>query len=206
MGVITIDWVAVKSQFVAFMGTSGYLTLFIAMAIEGIGLPIPMEFLFIPASLSIERGELSLPGVILASSAGSVFGNWAGYLAGRYGGDAFLRRFSRYLKMDEQAIQRVGDWFHRYGGRTVFMGRFIGFIRAAAILCAGAFGMRPWPYLVYSTLAAVVWNGAWAVLAYLVGPQLLDAVERHYIPVVLGLVPAIALGIAAWRIRTGANS
>ena len=174
------------------MHVHGYWTLFIAMAVEGVGLPIPMEFLFIPAGFAVSAGKLNLGLVIGVSSLGGVAGNVVGYFFGRYGGNAFLSRFGRYLRIHERDLARVRTWFAEHGGRTVLASRFVGFIRAPSIITAGLLRMHLPRYILFSALGALIWNAFWATAAWLLGAQLPAYIARahHYLawPITLGVL------------------
>lgn len=173
-------WTAFEQTLVAYMRDHGYWTLFWAMAVEGTGLPLPMEFLFIPAGFAVTRGEMSLWAIIAASTAGGLVGNLIGYWLGRWGGAAFVHRWGRYFRIEPGAIDRVSNWFYRHGGRTVLASRFLGFIRAPSILSAGIFRMDVARYLYYSAIGGVVWNGFWATVAWLFGSKIPELFGRVY--------------------------
>lgn len=178
------------------MEKNGYWTLFWAMAIEGTGLPIPMEFLFIPAGFAVTQGKLSLGLVIAVSTSGGVFGNIVGYLAGRYFGPMLIRRFGQILKISQESLEKVSHWFEVHGGRTIFLSRFFGFIRAPSILSAGIAGMDLVKYVAYSALGGVIWNGFWAVAAWLFGAQLPILLGKFY--PYFGLIVTLLIGGAFW--------
>lgn len=175
------------------MEHNGYWTLFAAMAIEGTGLPIPMEFLFLPAGFAVTQGRMNLGLVVLVSTLGGVFGNLIGYLAGRYCGPSVIRRLSSLIHLREDSLAKASCWFQSHGGRTIFLSRFLGFIRAPSILSAGMVGMDLVKYLFYSALGGVVWNGFWAVAAWLFGSQLPAVLGRYY-PYFGALIAALAAG------------
>lgn len=193
-----MDWKAFQNTVTQYMAVHGYWTLFLAMAIEGTGLPIPFEFLFIPAGFAVSRGEMAMWAVIGASTAGSLFGNLLGYWLGRWGGVAFISRWGRYFHIDPDRLARVNEWFYRHGGRTVFASRFVGFIRAPSIISAGIFRMDVVQYAWYSALGALVWNGFWASTAWLFGSKLPDMLGRVYRFVGPALLVTAIVGVASF--------
>lgn len=196
-----MGWKAFQDTVTRYMADHGYWTLFIAMAVEGTGLPIPFEFLFIPAGFAVSRGEMAMWAVIGTSTAGSVFGNLVGYWLGRWGGAAFISRWGRYFHIDPDKLAKVNEWFYLHGGRTVFASRFVGFIRAPSILSAGIFRMDVAQYAFYSALGALVWNGFWAVAAWLFGSKLPDMLGRVYRFAGPALVVLAIVAVAWWVLR-----
>ena len=159
-----------------------YLAIIMAAMIEGMGLPLPAEVLFLAAAGPIAAGQASLGGVVLAASIGNLIGAYFGFSIAYAGGPVLFRRVTRLLRIREAALRRVEAFFERYGAGTVFLARFIGLIRVPAIYCAGALAMPPWRFGVYMFSAALIWNGIWAWLAYHFGkrlPQMLHELLSH---------------------------
>lgn len=183
-----------------FVAKHGYITMALAMYLEGLGLPIPSELLFIPAGFLVHSHELALPHLIFASSVGAVAGNLTGYAAGRWGGRRFLQRFGPYLRLGEEQLDQVAGWFTRYGRKTIFVSRFVGFIRAAAIVSAGIGRMPVLEFAGYQFLAALVWNGLWAIAAWRLGRRIDRLTDRFGVPatLVVGAVLLLAVGLLWW--------
>lgn len=159
-----------------------YTSVLLASTLEGLGLPLPAEVLFIAAAVVIEQGSATLGGVILAAVCGNLLGSMVGFSLAYVGGKALIVRVTRLVGIRPEAISRVEEFFGRYGSLTVFLSRFIGFIRAATIYSAGAARMAPWRFFLYLLAASVVWNSAWAFLAYHFGrglPELMHKVVAH---------------------------
>ncbi len=119
-----------------------------------------------------------------------------GFVAGREGGFALLRRYGRFIRLDERRI-KLGVWlFRRYGGLVVFFGRFVALLRAWAAILAGTNRM-PWPhFLVANAAGGILWATAVGTLAFYFG----EAVAR-----IAGAVGWVCLGaavvvlIVGWR-------
>lgn len=174
-----------------------YVALILAAMIEGMGLPLPAEVLFLAAAGPIEAGKASLGGVILAASVGNLIGAYFGFSIAYAGGPILFRRITRLLRIKEAGLRRVESFFERYGAGTVFLARFIGLIRVPAIYCAGALAMPPWRFGVYMFSAALIWNSAWAWLAYHFGkrlPEMLHEAVSHGAVWVVTLLALLVVG------------
>src|SRR5436305_1708718 len=67
--------------------TYGYLAVFLIVAVESMGVPLPGEMTLMAASIYAgTTHHLSLPLVIMAAIAGAILGDNIGYLVGRTGG------------------------------------------------------------------------------------------------------------------------
>lgn len=151
-----------------------YVAILVATIIEGLGLPLPAEALFIAAGLLVHRGEASLGIIILLAALGNLMGSFIGFGLAYLGGKALLERVAATLRLKPEALHEVDRFFARYGATTIFFSRFVGFIRAATIYSSGAARVEPWRFVVYTFAAALLWNGAWAFLAYHFGAGLRD--------------------------------
>lgn len=71
----------------------GYPALFLAVLVEGMGIPAPGQTLLIAAALIAAHGNLNIVWVLIWSCLAAMLGNILGYLIGRWGGRPLLARF-----------------------------------------------------------------------------------------------------------------
>src|ERR687883_163721 len=110
--------------FAQLVASYGYVFLFAVVAIESFGIPLPGETALVTAGALAALGRLDIYGVVAAATAGAIVGDNAGYWLGRKGGIALVRRYGRYVRLDERKIDRVHAFFARHGAKTGFIGRF----------------------------------------------------------------------------------
>jgi membrane protein DedA with SNARE-associated domain len=136
--------------------------------------------------------QLSLPLVIGAAALGAIMGDNVGFWIGREGGYRLLRRYGRYICIDERKLKLGHYLFVKHGGKVVFFGRFVTVLRAWAAFLAGVNCMR-WPvFLFYNALGGIVWTILYGTGAYMLG----DAIHRISGPVgIVCLVLAVLLTI-----------
>jgi membrane protein DedA with SNARE-associated domain len=150
--------------------TYGYLVVFVFVAIESMGIPVPGESTLLLASVYAgTTHHLSVVLVILAAAAGAVVGDNLGYFAGRKGGYKLLHRNGKHFRFDQNKL-RLGQYlFDRHGGKVVFYGRFVAILRMWAAFLAGAHRM-PWSrFMMFNTAGGVSWAALMGTLAYLFG-------------------------------------
>ena len=75
-------------------------------------------------------------------------------------------------------FEQIDDYFDRHGGKTIFIGRFVGFVRALAPFIAGSSGMRYRAFVPYSVLGTGLWVSAPIVLGYLFSRSI-DSVRQY---------------------------
>jgi|SRR5262245_5769790 len=148
----------------------GYAVVFFGVFLENTGLPVPGETALLAGAAMAQYGWLSLPRVILIAIAGAALGDNLGFFIGRRAGRGLAERFGSKIGLTPKRLAQFDRFFHRYGGRTVFIARFITGLRVFGAVLAGASGLR-WPtFLFYNALGAIVWctliGGAGYSLAY----------------------------------------
>lgn len=134
-----------------------------------VGLVVPGETVVVVGGVAASHGDVSLPLIGL----GAWIGDATSFHLGRRYGAAVIRPIARRLRISEQRLASLERSLARHGGKTVLVGRFMGFVRALAPFMAGASGMR------YRDLAlwSLAGSGAWAFAFTLVGYQFAGAVE-----------------------------
>jgi membrane protein DedA with SNARE-associated domain len=156
------------------LASYGYLAVFIFVGVESIGVPVPGETMLVTAAIYAgTTGRLSIVGVIIASSAGAIVGDNIGYVIGRTGGYRLVKRYGRYIRLEEDRL-RLGQYlFHKYGSNVVFFGRFISVLRIFAAFLAGVNRMHWRRFLIFNAAGGIIWSTLFGVAAYVLGQQLL---------------------------------
>lgn len=144
----------------------GYLAVALFIGIESLGVPFPGETMLITAAVFASTGHLSIVGVVIAAIIGAVIGDNIGFAIGWFGGYALLRRFGKYIRLDEPKL-KVGRYiFMRHGAKVVFFGRFVSVLRTYAAFLAGTNRMHWARFLLANGLGAVVWACLYGFGAY----------------------------------------
>jgi membrane protein DedA with SNARE-associated domain len=182
----------------SFFTHHGLPLLFVAVAVESFGIPVPGETALIAFGVLSGQGHYAIAVVIGVAAAGAVIGDNLGFwLIGRRGGRALLMRFPRIERRAERVLPRTQALIERYGGRAVFFGRFVSVLRETVAWVAGLAGMS-WPrFLFWNALGGIAWATAVGLLAYFGGKALADAVGRY------GLYTAAAIAAAAVAVVVG---
>jgi len=150
----------------------GYLVVFFGVMLESIGIPIPGETILILAGFLVEQGILNLADTIVLGVFGTILGNQIGYWVGRAGGHPFVLRWGHYVGMTCERLARVEGFFARHGGKSVFLARFVPWLRAFGALMAGISRMRPRTFLFYNVVAGTLWATFSVMVGYLFGESL----------------------------------
>jgi membrane protein DedA with SNARE-associated domain len=140
----------------------GYPAVFVAVGVEGAGIPAPGQTLLIAGAIDAVRGALNIVALVALAIVAATLGNSLGYLIGRAGGRPLLRR----LPISEARLNRVDELFQRYGGAFILVARFFDGTRQLNGVMAGTLEMPWWRFTFWNLLGAVIWVAVWGLGAY----------------------------------------
>jgi membrane protein DedA with SNARE-associated domain len=184
-----------------FISTYGVWLVAAFIALETIGAPLPAEAALMAAGFFAARThDLDIPLLIVVGSLAAILGNAAGYWIGRRFGYRLLMRYGSRVGLTKERI-KIGQWlFMRYGGRFVFVARFLPFLRNMAAILAGTNAMAQPVFHLASGTAAIVWVVLYSLATYSLGTAFADLATPA--AVVLGTVAIlIILGVPALVLR-----
>jgi membrane protein DedA with SNARE-associated domain len=117
---------------------------------------------------------LSVLGVIISATLGSVLGAVVLYVLGRALSKGqlerlFESRIGKILRLKKADADKTGNWFSKYGYKAVFLCRFIPVIRSLISIPAGMAKMNMKKFLLLTTLGTLIWNTVLVSLGRLAG-------------------------------------
>ena len=184
--------------------TFAYGVLFLLVAAESAGVPLPGEAALLTAAVLAAQGRLSLALVIALSAAAAIVGDNVGYVIGRHGIRRLLTRSGRFQGRRARLLAHGEAFFARHGGKAVFLGRWVTGVRVVAAWLAGADRMS-WPrFAFWNALGGVTWAGSIGLLAYGIGSAS-SSILGGLGPVALVVALAGALGFLVRRRRAGTS-
>ncbi|MCS7278969.1 MAG: DedA family protein [Thermodesulfobacteriaceae bacterium] len=143
------------------------------MVIESSFIPFPSEVVIPPAAYLAYKGKLSLSGVILSGTLGSLMGALFNYyLALKLGRPAFqhlIKKYGKYILLTEYSLQRVDLFWNHHGTFSTFIGRLLPGIRQIISIPAGFARMGLFLFCLYTTLGAFIWVTFLALCGYFFG-------------------------------------
>jgi membrane protein DedA with SNARE-associated domain len=160
----------------------GYPAVSLFIMVESAGIPFPGETMLLFASFyaAIDH-QLNIIIIIACATLGAILGDNFGYLTGRTGGRALVRRYGRFVFLKPQHLEKAERFFAKHGDKTVFFGRFIAILRAWAAFLAGVNHMHWRTFLIYNAAGGILWATIYGLLGYEAGHLFhdnFDAVQR----------------------------
>lgn len=195
------DWIIRLVEWGHYWGVA------LLMLLETIFPPIPSEIIMTVAGVSSARGNMNFAGTIAAGTAGAMLGNWIWYWVAVKFGEArmqiFIDRYSRWLTLDWEEVERGHRLFRKHGSIIVLIARMLPTLRSLISIPAGLFGMTLRRFLIFSTIGTAGWTAALACAGYFLGSQFED-VEKWLGPlstlVIAGIVLTYVWRLARWNV------
>ena len=166
----------------------GYLFILVGTVVEG-------DATLLTAAFLAHRGYFRLSLVLLAAALSTLFASHVYYEVARRSGARWLdsRRDAR--------LEKIITWSRTHGALLLVASRFmIGFRTLVPIVC-GATGMSSASFVLWNSVGAAIWAGAFGLTGYLGGhaaASLIADIRRHEKAIAIG-VAAVVGGTVLWR-------
>lgn len=162
-------------------------------------LAVPGEVGLVLAGAAAAHGDHPVAAVVLAAAAGATVGDSVSYVVGRRWGRRVIERFALTRRRLLPIVHRAEEHFVHHGGRSVFLARWVGALRAVVPFVAGMACLSAPTFVAWNVAASLGWASVVVLLGWSLGEPVAGAVDR----VGLG-VSAVVLGVLAfvwWRRR-----
>lgn len=157
--------------FIELIRRYGYLALFGIIAAQDIGVPtlVPGALLLIFAGYLASTHTLNPVICGLVATAGSLSGASVLFHIARLGGDAFIRRFGRFIQLDKERSVQLEQTLWRWGLPAWVVFRLIPGFRDALTIVAGIGGMSYRRFALLTTAATLIWAYTCVFVGMLLG-------------------------------------
>ena len=181
-----------------------YLNVTILMAVESSAIPFPSEIVVPPAAyMAAEKGEMSIPLVIVFATLGSCIGAAINYVVSYYVGRPIVYKFvnsrlGHICLLNQEKMERAEAYFDSKGAIATLIGRLIPGIRQLISIPAGLAKMNFGYFLLYTAIGAGAWNIVLAGLGWYLQKlvpfeQLNEALKVYEDPIKYGICILVAL-------------
>jgi membrane protein DedA with SNARE-associated domain len=188
------------------IASGGLAGVFLLMVLENLFPPIPSEVIMPLAGFTAARGQMSILGVVLAGTLGSIAGNAFWFEAARAFGTARTRalaeRYGRWLGIGPEEIAKGEEVLRRNGPVAVFLGRFMPGVRTAISVPAGLIELPRGVFYLWTALGTLIWTSALALGGYILEDQFHRVADwAEPIGFVILGAALVAIGWHFWRAR-----
>ncbi len=188
LGGIGLVWLCVLAFALAF----GETALFTDLVVPGeVGMVVV-------GAAAAEAGR-PIPALVACATLGAISGDSVSYALGRRFGRPLLGRFRFTRRRMGPVVDRAERHFAEHGGRSVFLARFVGALRAVVPFVAGIARLPVRTFLAWNAAASLLWAGAIVTLGAVAGKGVASLLER--VSTAVSVVVLLALAAWWWRRR-----
>ncbi len=151
------------------LGVWGYWLVFLIAFAESVvlvGEVVPGSTLVIFAGFLAAQGVWDIGDLMWFAALGAILGDGVSYYLGTKG-TSFFRNENRFLKAAH--LERGERFFEKHGEKSIFLGRFLGFLRPLVPFVAGLSKMDPRRFLFWNVISAVLWAVSHLLIGYFFG-------------------------------------
>jgi membrane protein DedA with SNARE-associated domain len=177
----------------------GLVVLFLLIALESAGIPLPGETALVTGGVLASRGDLDIVAVIAVAATAAIVGDNVGYWVGRLGGRKLLLRWERLDRHASRVLPWSEGFFHRHGGKTIFIARFVAVLRVTAAWLAGISKMHWWQFFLWNAAGGIVWAVAVGLVAYYAGRAAADAIGHYGFIAGAAITVVLVVGMLVFR-------
>jgi membrane protein DedA with SNARE-associated domain len=184
----------------ADLETYGLILLFVLVAVESFGVPLPGETALIAAAVLASSGRWNIVEVIAVATAAAFIGDQAGYWVARVGGRPVIGKIPIARDALPKLLPRGEAFFERHGSKTVVIGRFFAVLRVTIAWLAGLSHMEWKKFAFYNFIGGVIWATAIGLGAYYFGRAAIDAITEYGLFALIGVVVLVVVAFIGHRI------
>ena len=191
------------TEWVATYGRWVYAILFLVIFAETglVVTPIlPGDSLLFAAGALAATGALDIRVLLVLLIIAAVLGDGVNYAVGDAVGPRIFRSVDRtswwQRMLNREHLARAHDFFEKYGGKAIVLGRFVPIVRTFVPFVAGAGTMTYGSFAFYNVTGAIIWVGICTGAGYVFGN--VPIVRDNFSLVALGIV-AVSLIPIAWE-------
>jgi membrane protein DedA with SNARE-associated domain len=190
--------------------TSKYVIVLLLMTIQSACIPIPSEVIM-PLGGALCHSQLQLVVLATLASLASNLGSALAYWVGARGGRPMVERYGSYVLLSRHDLDRVDNFFTRFGSWAVLIGRVTPIIRSFIAFPAGVAKMNQVRFHLFTFIGSWPWCYALAYIGMRLGasfstdPRFKEFFHRFHLGVeALLLIGVIWFVTSHWknRIRT----
>ena len=149
----------------------GYAGIAALMGIESACIPLPSEIIMPFAGYLVYLKHLNLWWTATAGAIGCNLGSVVAYWIGAKGGRPLVERYGRWVLMSRHDLDRMTQFFEKYGSATVLVGRLLPVVRTFIAFPAGIAKMPQGKFHLYTFIGSWPWCLALAYAGMKLGEQ-----------------------------------
>jgi membrane protein DedA with SNARE-associated domain len=184
-------------ELLEFVLWHGYLLVFAWVFVEQAGMPVPSLPLLLAAGALSGAGKLNFFICLFFGVLATVSADLIWYELGRTKGIKVLQWLCKISLEPDSCVRRTEGLFELHGAPSLMFAKFLPGFNAVATPLAGIFRMRPYKFLLFDGLGALLWTGTYLGLGFLFSGEL-ELIARNASAMGGWLLVLLVTGLAAY--------
>jgi len=186
---------------IRFLLLHGYVVLFLSVAADQLGLPVPSVPVLLAMGALSGSGEFSLAGALPLAVLGCLVGDLSWYELGRRRGRGILKFLCRISLEPDYCIRHAEEAFARRGPKVLLYSKFVPGLSLVAPPLAAMFRMRLRRFLAWDVAGSFLWSGAFIGAGFLFRAEIeqVGALLLRLGTEVFALLAAALVCYVAWK-------
>lgn len=160
--------------------TYGLLFLIVFMETGFVVTPfLPGDSLIFAAGALAVTSSLNTYWLYLLFLAAAILGDTVNYWVGHFVGPKIFEKDTKFIK--REYLIRTQKFYDKYGGRAIFLARFVPIIRTFAPFVAGIAKMNYKYFIIYNILGGIAWVSLFLWSGYFFGNLPIVKTNFHYV-------------------------
>ncbi|GAA4665337.1 DedA family protein [Frondihabitans cladoniiphilus] len=156
---------------------------------------LPGDSLLVTAGLLHDALDLSVWVIAICGFVAAALGDSVGYFLGSRFGRRLFKPDARILKTSH--LRQAEEFFEKYGGAALILGRFVPIVRTYVPLAAGATRYRYPKFLLFNLVGAALWAGGLTIVGSLLSGFPVITENIDVLAIVLVLISVVPIAIHA---------
>jgi len=145
----------------------GYALLFAYVLVVSIGLPIPVDPLFLLMGAMVGNHRYNFLASLFAALVPAVLGDLAWYQLGRYRGRSILSLLCKLSIEPDTCVRSTEESFSKRGDGAIVLSKFIPGMSLVSVTLAGISKMPLGRFLLLDTAGCALWAGSYLLLGWI---------------------------------------
>lgn len=186
----------IKEYLISLVQHYGSAAIFIGLALEYVGLPIPGETMMTFLGFLVRNSAAFYIGLALVSAiAGSFAGSGFAWFIGFRYGENILLKYGKYIHITKEKIDSTNRLFEKHRVLLLLFGRYIPGVRHLVPYMSGIDRMKLHTYFIYNLIGSVIWCTSFIGLGYFLGEKwtVVEKLIKSYSLIIILLVVFVVI-------------
>ncbi|OQB74184.1 MAG: Inner membrane protein YqjA [candidate division TA06 bacterium ADurb.Bin131] len=163
----------IANVIITIIEKTGYYGVFVLMTLESALIPIPSEVTMPFAGYLVSLNKMNIHILSFVGGVANLFGSILAYWLGFWAEERLIRqwikKYGRFLLIDENDYERSEKWFRKYGDPVVFFSRILPAVRTFISLPAGVAKMNFGRFCIFTFIGSIIWSYFLAYVGFFLG-------------------------------------